>query len=125
MGARMFASTSGALAPARRAARYDGLAAHLIGYVQPVGENGAYVGVSGLEQQYDGLLGNRVQRLPNDRSHRVDGRAHRQVDDAVRVRGSLRFRTFQRIPGEIRQRPGDGNSTQSGLPSPHPWEAAP
>ena len=40
-------------------ARYSGLATHVIGYVQPVGEDGAYVGVSGLEAQYDSLLRDR------------------------------------------------------------------
>lgn len=44
------------------AARYDAshLASHLLGYVQPVGTDGTYQGVSGLEQQYDQLLRGRV-----------------------------------------------------------------
>ncbi len=46
------------------AARYDAqhTAIHTIGYVQPLGEDGAYVGVSGLEQQYDAVLSDRVDK---------------------------------------------------------------
>ena len=47
-----------------QAARYgvERIAAHIIGYVQPVGEKGKYSGVSGLEQQYDDQLANRYDK---------------------------------------------------------------
>ncbi|MDO4580994.1 MAG: penicillin-binding transpeptidase domain-containing protein [Bacillota bacterium] len=70
------------------AARYaaDAPAAHLLGRVAPLGEGGAYIGVSGLEAAYEQLL-----------SGRVDARVVANVDAAGNI---SRQQLYLDIPSE-------------------------
>ncbi|CAB4933985.1 unannotated protein [freshwater metagenome] len=70
-----------------------------------------------------GLVGHRVQRDPNHLGDRVDGRADRQIHDAVRVRRRLLLGSGQRVPRKVGQRRCHRSACQ-GVSS-RPWEAEP
>ncbi len=80
---------------------------------QPARDRGPQLRGAG-GQRVAGRVGGPDEGLPDDRGDRIDRRADREVDDAVRMGGGEGLGRLQQVPGEIRQ--GRRQSAQCASP---------